>query len=281
MRTSAAVPGEKGVTDIRLIRLGRREHRSLGDIRPLADSIRDGGLRHPVTISPGFALILGRRRLAAYEYLRQSHVPYRAVGTVPEALAVIAEENADSRQALPMTIAEAVYRDWAMRDELEWWPRAGQNKGLPGTRVDHRDALAGAAGLNGSQYARACTVILAAEGFCRKMNYLHALEDEAAIAAGRDAAKLLETSDLRVIDGAYRQYRTALRPPEAAPPATAAEVDAALARLSGTVSALSALAPPPGAAPVMLQRWDDVLTMQVIRPLMQFRKARIRGSGEK
>jgi hypothetical protein len=276
LRTIPASPGEKGLADIRLIRPGRRERRAIGDIRPLADSIRDSGLRHPVTVSPAYGLITGRRRLAAYEHLGQSRIPYRAVGTISQALAVIAEEDADPRQALPMTIAEAIFRDWQMRDELEWWPQAGYLEGDPGTRRDHRSELAAAAGLNGSQYTRACAVILAAEGFRRAMNRLHALDNEMEIAAAREAAKLLETTSPGVIDRAYRQYCAHLQVPPAVPPATIAEVDAALARLSGAVAAFSTITLPPDAGPEMLRHWDDVMTRQISRPLAQFRRNKIR-----
>jgi hypothetical protein len=278
LRTIPASPGEKGSADIQLIRLGRRERRAIGDIRPLADSIRDSGLRHPVTISRDYGLISGRRRLAAYEHLGQSRIPYRAVGTISQALAAIAAEDADSRQALPMTIAEAIFRDWQMRDELEWWPRAGNRKGDPGTRMDHRNQLAAAAGLNGSQYTRAYAVILAAEGFRRQMNRLHALDDEMAIAAAREAAKLLETTSGAITDKAYSQYRAQLHVPPAEPPAAIADVDAALARLSGAVAAFSTIELPPDAGPEILQHWDDVMTKQISRPLAQFRRNKIRST---
>jgi ParB-like nuclease domain len=278
LRIAAAVSGEKGALDIRLIRLGRRQHRAIGDIRPLAGSIRDGGLRHPVTVSPGYGLISGRRRLAAYESLGWTVIPYRAVRTIADALPLLAEDDADTRQSLPMTIAEVIYRDWQVRDELEWWPRAGHNRAIPGTRYEHRAMLAAAAGLNSSAYTRAYTVILASEGFCRKMNHLHALEDEGEIAAARDAAKMLETPDRGVIDQAYRRYQAMLRIPEAIPAVTVGEFDAAMARLTGTVAAFSGITLPADASPETIQHWDDVMTMQVIRPLGQFRRSKIRRS---
>jgi hypothetical protein len=279
LKINAAVPGEKGEADIRLIRLGRREHRGIGDITSLADSIRDAGLRHRIAVSPGYGLITGRRRLAACQHLGWDRIPYRTIGTVPEALAVIAEEDADPRQALPMTIAEAIYRDWQVRDLLEWWPRAGHNRAVQGAREERRDLLARAAGLNGSQYTRAYAVILAAEGWCRKMNHLHPLEDEAEIEAAREAAKTLQTAvSPGLVDAAYRQYRAMLAPPDTTPPATAADVDAALARLTGMTAAFGGIVLPPDASPEMLQRWDDVMTKQVVRPLMEFRRNRIRRS---
>ena len=276
MRLQPAVPGETGELDIRLIRLGRREHRGLGDLAPLAASIRDGNLRHPVTISPRYGLITGRRRLAACASLGRDRIPYRAIGTVAEALDAIAEEDADPRQSLPMTVAEVIYRDWQMRDELEWWPRAGSpRKGVRRPATDHRFRLAAAARLNGSQYTRAYAVILAAEGFRRAVNRLHSLEDDAEIAAARDAAKMLQAVNTSVIDTAYRKYRTMLPSAEAAPAATVAEVDAGLAKLTGMVAAFSGIILPPDAAPATLQRWDDTMTA-VIRPLAQFRRDKIR-----
>jgi hypothetical protein len=276
LRIVQAEPGETGLADIRLIRLGYRAHRALGDIAPLADSIRDTGLRHRIVISPGYGLITGRRRLAACQHLGLKAIAYRTAGTIPQALPLIAEEDADPRQSLPMTVAEAIYRDWAMRD-LEWWPRAGSGQGDPDARQDRRAQLSAAAGLNGMQYTRAYEIILAAEGFARRMNRLHPLEDETRVAAAREAVKLLETGAPRDIDRAYGQYR-AMLPGAGAPqpPASAAEIDMALARLTGMVAAIGGLALPPDAGPEMLRRWDDVLTMRAIRPLMQFRMKKIR-----
>jgi hypothetical protein len=265
-----AVPGERGALDIRLISPGRLAHRALGDIGPLADSIRDAGLRRPVTISPGYGLIAGRRRLAAGEHLGWEEIPYRVIGTVPEALAVFTEEDADARQSLPMTIAERIYRDWQMRDELEWWPRAGHNRAAAGVGRDHRNQLSAAAHLNGSQYTRAYTVILAANGYRRAMNKLHRLEDEAEVAFAREVAKMLEAADAPV-ETAYARYRAMLPAPEQAPPATEAEVSAALAGLTGMAAGFKDMALPPGVTAEQLERWEKTMT-EPIRILTRFRR---------
>jgi hypothetical protein len=272
LRIAKAVPGEKGAVDIRLIRLGHCEHRALGDIVPLADSIRDAGLRHPVVIGPGYGLITGRRRLAACEYLGWKEVPYEAIGTVPEALAVFAREDADPRQALTMTVAERIYRDWQMRDELKWWPRAGQNKGVRGVAGDHRHELARGAGLNATQYTRAYEVVLAASGFRRAMNYLHPLDDEDKVAVAREAAKLLETANLRAVEPAYARYRLAISPAKQAPPAAGPEVDAALARLAGMAAGISGMALAPDAAPAQIRQWDEAITVSV-QKLIRWRRS--------
>jgi hypothetical protein len=271
-----AVPGERGALDMRLIKLGYREHRAIGDIWPLINSIRDTGLRHPVTISPGYGLITGRRRLAACQHLGWGEVPYQVVGTIPEALSLIAREDADSRQSLAMTIAERIYRDWQMREELEWWPRAGHNQGVPGVRKDRRDQLAAAARLNASQYTRAYTVILAANGYRRAMNYLHPLEDEAVVAIAREMAKLLETAEaVSVIETAYARYRTLLPAVNQAPPATEAEVSSALAKLAGMAAGFAGMTLPAGVTPEQIEQWDKSMTGP-IRILMRFRRRALR-----
>jgi ParB-like chromosome segregation protein Spo0J len=231
LRVTSAAVGETGEADIRLIRLRYRENRSLGDIRPLASSIRDEGLLHPVTISPVYALITGKRRLAAYGWLGRPAISYRMIGTVAEALDVLAAED-DGRQALPMTIAEAIYLDWQIRAELEWWPKAGHNKGDRAATEAHRARLAAASGLNATQYTRAREIILAAHGLRAVMNYLRPLGDDARQAAAAEAAKLLEAVQPRAVAHAYVRYRTRI-PDTSARVFTPSEVDAAIAQLSG------------------------------------------------
>jgi ParB-like nuclease domain len=273
-----AVPGERGALDMRLIKLGYREHRAIGDIWPLINSIRDTGLRHPVTISPGYGLITGRRRLAACQHLGWDEIPYRAVGTIPEVLPVIAEEDADPRQSLAMTYAERIYRDWQMREELEWWPRAGHNRGTSRTGRDRRTQLATAAGLNDSQYTRAYTVILAANGYRRAMNYLHPLEDETAVTIAREMAKLLETTEATsVIETAYARYRAMLPAVNQAPPATEAEVSSALAKLAGMAAGFAGMTLPAGVTAEQIEQWDKSMT-EPIRTLMRFRRRVLRSA---
>jgi ParB-like nuclease family protein len=271
LRVPEAVPGESGEVPVRLIRLGRREHRALGDIVPLADSIRDAGLRHPVIISPRYGLITGRRRLAACQHLGWREVPYLAVGTVAEALAAFLREDGDPRQALPMTVAERIYRDWQMRDELKWWPRAGHNRADPATRGDHRGQLAAGSGLNATQYVHAYEVILAAGGYCRLMNRLHPLDDEDKAAIAREAAKMLETMDARVAETAFARYRAMLPAVRQAPPATAAEIEAGLARLTGLAGGFGGMTLPPAATAEQTEQWDKTVT-EAIRILIRFRR---------
>lgn len=276
MRIPVLTPGETGAADIRLVLLGHREHRAIGNIASLAHSIRDGGLRFPVTIGPRYGLITGRRRLAAHEQLGLGYIRYRVIGTIAEALDVIAEEDADPRQSLPMTVAEAIFRDWQMRTELEWWPRAGRRKAVGSTRGDRRDMLARAAGLSPSQYTRACAIILASQGFVRAMNHLHELEDEMQIEAAREAAKMLDATEPGVVQPAYTHFRKALPAASGPPEASAHDIDAALARLAGMTAAFSGLRLPPGATPEQLRRWDEEMTKHVMRPLSNFRKNQIR-----
>jgi ParB-like nuclease family protein len=271
LRIVLAEPGETGEVAIRLIRLGRREHRALGDIVPLADSIRDAGLRHPVTVSPRYGLITGRRRLAACQHLGWKEVPYEVLGTVAQALAVFLREDGDPRQALTMTVAERIYRDWQMREELKWWPRAGHNRADPGTRGDHRSQLARGAGLNSSQYVRAYEIILAASGFRRAANHLCPLDDEDKVAAARESAKMLETTALRAAETAYARYRSALPALQQPPPATAAEIEAGLARLTGLARGFGGMTLPPAATADQAGQWDKTMT-EAIRVLIRFRR---------
>jgi ParB family transcriptional regulator, chromosome partitioning protein len=54
---------------IAAIRVGKRHRKDLGNIRPLARSIQEIGLLHPVVIRPDGVLIAGERRLGAVKLL--------------------------------------------------------------------------------------------------------------------------------------------------------------------------------------------------------------------
>jgi ParB family chromosome partitioning protein len=57
------------------IRVGERHRKDLGDIAPLAASIAEVGLLHPIVIRPDGTLIAGERRLRAAELLGWTEIP--------------------------------------------------------------------------------------------------------------------------------------------------------------------------------------------------------------
>lgn len=72
------------VRPIDAIDLGFRYRQDLGDLRPLAESIEEVGLLHPVVVTPEGRLIAGQRRLAACRLLGWAEVPVTVVEAAEE-----------------------------------------------------------------------------------------------------------------------------------------------------------------------------------------------------
>jgi ParB/RepB/Spo0J family partition protein len=108
------------ITDIRI---GARHRKDLGDIEPLARSIAEIGLLHPVVVTPDGLLIAGERRLAACKWLGWADVPV----TVVNLEAVVRGESAENalRKDFTPTEAEAIwaslesYQGQRLRTNLE------------------------------------------------------------------------------------------------------------------------------------------------------------------
>jgi len=61
--------------DVNQIEVGERFRRDLGDVKGLAESIREVGLLHPIVVTPDLKLVCGRRRLEAFKHLGRSMIP--------------------------------------------------------------------------------------------------------------------------------------------------------------------------------------------------------------
>src|SRR4051812_28973447 len=95
---------------IQAIQVGRRHCKDLGDLRPLADSIRAVGLLHPVVIDRHNRLVAGRRRLEAANLAGLTSVPVHVVDLEDIAQGELAE-NVHRKDFLPSelwAIAKAV-----------------------------------------------------------------------------------------------------------------------------------------------------------------------------
>ena len=93
---------------INKIRVRNRYRKNLGDIGPLAASIKELGLLHPIVIRPDGRLIAGERRLAACKQLGWKTVPVTRVD-LNEVIRGEFAENAYRKDFLPSEI-EAIRR---------------------------------------------------------------------------------------------------------------------------------------------------------------------------
>jgi ParB family chromosome partitioning protein len=103
------------------IKVRNRYRKCLGDIAPLAASIKELGLLHPIVARPDGRLIAGERRLAACKRLGWKTIPVTYVDLKQVVRGEFAE-NAFRKDFLPSEIE-------AIRRALE--PRKGGRKGAP------------------------------------------------------------------------------------------------------------------------------------------------------
>jgi ParB-like chromosome segregation protein Spo0J len=83
---------------------GQRYRKVLGDIEPLAASIADIGMLHPIVVTADNKLIAGERRIAAAKSLGWKTVPVRVI----DIDAVVLGEHAENELRKDFTVSERV-----------------------------------------------------------------------------------------------------------------------------------------------------------------------------
>jgi ParB/Sulfiredoxin domain len=154
------------------ITIGPRFRQDLGDIAGLAESIKAVGLLHPILVTTGHALIVGRRRLAAHEQLGLKTIEARIVdlddpfrGEVDEN-----EQRKDYTVSERVAIAEAREerdREEAAKRKAQAGPKEGRGKkktapvnNTEPITGESRDITATAVGLSWPTYAKAKKVVV-------------------------------------------------------------------------------------------------------------------------
>ncbi len=154
-----------------------RHRRDMGDLRPLAESIRKHGLLHPVVVRRrDKRLIAGERRLiACRDILRWRKIPVNLID--PSSLLEVERDENDCRKSL--TLSEKVALAEAIREEIgerRGRPSAAENVGNcpqvegdekvgncphfePGEKT--RDAAARAAGFSSTDESRRAAKVVA------------------------------------------------------------------------------------------------------------------------
>jgi ParB family chromosome partitioning protein len=194
------------------IRIGRRWRKDMGDLNELAESIADGGLLNPVTITLDGRLVAGQRRLEAMRKLGWKRVPVRIVTGLDDAVALLRAEHDENTCRKDFTPSEAVElgrelerleRERARRRQAQAGPQEG--RGRKPTRVGNlpeaverarvNDKVGSAVGMSRRTYEKAASVVKAAE------------EDPARF------GDLVEQMDRTGrVDPAYQKYRHRLFP---------------------------------------------------------------------
>lgn len=95
--------------DISKIKVAERIRKDFGNIKELADDIKENGLINPPVVTPDFELIAGERRLRAMKYLGYEQVEVRVM-TAKDAL-----------HQLKLEISENENRkDFNFTEKMEW-----------------------------------------------------------------------------------------------------------------------------------------------------------------
>lgn len=158
------------------IQVGFRYRKDLGDLRPLADSIAEVGLLHPVVLTPEGRLIAGQRRLAACRLLGWSNIPITIVDLYQAARGE-AHENFVRKDLLPSEIV-ALKRAIEPLERRDARQRQGTRADLchPATvaegQGDARDKIARYLGVGRTTIERAEAIIEAAEDDPAEYGYL-------------------------------------------------------------------------------------------------------------
>lgn len=167
------------------IQVGPRHRKQMGDLHPLAESMANVGLLHPVVITPDDRLVAGARRLAAARQLGWTEIPVHVVD-IPSLLQAEKDENVLREPFLP---TEAVAIGRALEDEIAarnaaTQREAGKKGGSQGGRGKKKETLGTnntkgspgrdnttrttsqvgkAIGMSGTTYTKAKAVVYAAE----------------------------------------------------------------------------------------------------------------------
>ena len=174
------------------IQIGFRYRKDLGDLRPLAESISEVGLLHPVVVTPEGRLIAGQRRLEACRNLGWTEIPVTVVDLLQAARGE-AHENFIRKDLLPSEIV-ALKRAIEPLERREARDRQGQRADLchPATVAEGQRAYSGEARDNIARYLgvgrttieRAEAVVKAAEEQPEEFGYLVEQMDRSGKIAG-------------------------------------------------------------------------------------------------
>ena len=122
--------------------IGERHRRDMGDLQPLAESMREVGLLQPIGITDDRRLVFGERRVKAAQMLGWRSIPARVVDTP----SIVAGEYAENEIRKDFTPSERVAIVEAMRTLHRGGDRISEqfrHGGIEATTTDHAVRRAG------------------------------------------------------------------------------------------------------------------------------------------
>ena len=176
------------ILNIDSIQIGKRYRKDVGDIRPLAESIAEQRLFHPVVVTPERRLIAGWRRIEACKLLGWSYVPATVVDLKQIAQGEL-HENCLRKRFLPSEIV-AIKRAIEPFERGEARERQGCRTDLQhsaivaGSQGDTRDKIARYVGLGRTTITKAEAVVEAADREPEEYRHLVEQMDQRGNVAG-------------------------------------------------------------------------------------------------
>lgn len=136
--------GRRQQVPIDKVRVGVRHRKDIGDLVPLADSMRELGQLQPLVLRPDYTLIAGERRLQAAVSLGWREVSAVVIDGLQDAILALRAERDENTCRKDFTPSEAVAIGKAL-EELER-PRAAQRQARAGPKKGRGKKLATASG---------------------------------------------------------------------------------------------------------------------------------------
>jgi N6-adenosine-specific RNA methylase IME4/ParB-like chromosome segregation protein Spo0J len=152
---------------ISAITVGARHRRDMGDLAPLAKSIEEIGLLHPIVVDNRGVLIAGERRLQAYKLLGRTEIPVTKVDLAEIARGEL-DENAIRKDFLPSEI-DAIRRTLepvekaAARERQAAGKEAPESFGKDRHERETSSRIGAFAGVSGRTVDKIAAVVAAAE----------------------------------------------------------------------------------------------------------------------
>lgn len=108
--------------DVKDVVVRKRVRTTLGDLTPLAESLRKHGLLNPIVITPQHELIAGHRRLEAARQLGWETIPARIVdeANAVERMELELDENIHRKSLNTDELADAYVRLDKLRNPTAW-----------------------------------------------------------------------------------------------------------------------------------------------------------------
>ena len=122
------------LVDINQVKVSERIRKDYGDIKELANDIKENGLINPPVVTPEYQLIAGERRLRALQFLDYKQIEVRVM-TVKDALHQLKLEISENENRKDFSFSEKMQWAEELKKEYEKIAKENMSKGGEGLPV--------------------------------------------------------------------------------------------------------------------------------------------------